>query len=432
MHTWGSEGDVRPFAALARGLTQRGHEVSLLYTAVDWRDYSSLAQQSGFRAQAVGARHFAENREALEATVRSFIKLRDPVKQLRKLHELAFVPVIDEMYRTSAELCRTTDVQIAHFLHHPAVTAARAATRPVALVFTAPVVPSRHYSPIGTPDLGRLLNPLLWRVMRSVLDSIFKVQVNRLRGLAGLPLVRNVFKEAMENTKLTLTAVSPALFPRPADWDPRHELCGFFSLGGEVEAWEPTPALAKLLRRHPVYFTFGSILSLNREQARESVALMTEAARLAGIRAVIQVPTELLGEFSGSDSVQYLDHAPHVRLFPHCAAVVHHGGAGTTQAATAAGCPSVVVAHGVDQYFWGKLLQRRGLAPAYLDRRSATAAKLAARIRHVIGRPAMKEKAEALGATLRAEDGVARAIQLIEEKLCLERQPASPAEERGG
>ena len=250
-----------------------------------------------------------------------------------------------------------------------------------------PVVPSTSYPPVGTPNLGRLLNPLLWRLMRVTLNSIFKGQFNRQRAEAGLPPVRSGFDETLRSAPLTLTAVSPALFPRPADWDPRHEVCGSLSVSGEVEGWAPSPALAQHLRLKPVFFTFGSILSLNRDHARESVQLLTEAARLAGVQAIIQMPSELLIEFPGTGAIQYVDHAPHAQLLPHCAAVVHHGGAGTTQAATAAGCPSVVVAHGVDQYFWGKLLQRRGLAPPYLERHSVTAAKLAERIRYVVDRP---------------------------------------------
>ena len=231
--------------------------------------------------------------------------------------------------------------------------------------------------------------------------------------------MRNVFKEAMDGIQLSLTAVSPTLFQRPPDWEPRHEVCGFLGVTENVESWEPSATLAAELERdpRPVYFTFGSIMSVNPQQARESLHLMADAARLAGVRAIIQAPTELLGELPASDGVLVVDRAPHFRVFPRCAAVVHHGGAGTTQAATAAGCPSIVVAHGVDQYFWGRLLKQRGLAPAYLDRRDATPGKLAARIRQVIDRPQMKEMAEKLGAAVRAEDGVARAVQLIEERL---------------
>jgi UDP:flavonoid glycosyltransferase YjiC (YdhE family) len=77
--------------------------------------------------------------------------------------------------------------------------------------------------------------------------------------------------------------------------------------------------------------------------------------------------------------------------------VIHHGGAGTSQAATIAGCPSIVVEHSSDQPLWGSVLQRIGIAPKLLHRRSITAKKLARTIKIVLGAPAMAKKAKAIG-----------------------------------
>jgi UDP:flavonoid glycosyltransferase YjiC (YdhE family) len=52
----------------------------------------------------------------------------------------------------------------------------------------------------------------------------------------------------------------------------------------------------------------------------------------------------------------------HAALFFHCAAAVHHGGAGTTHTALTAGVPSIVVPHVADQFFWTDELQRIGVA----------------------------------------------------------------------
>ena len=170
IHTWGSEGDVRPFVALGRGLVKRGHEVTLAYTSVDRRDYSVLAQQCGFRAIAVGAPYFADMRETLEAEMLGFAKMRNPLKQLRRIAELGMVPVLDEMYRVSKEVCAGTEVEVAHFVHHPGITAALGAGRPAVPVFTMPALPTRFLEPPGAPPLGRWLNPLLWRLVGSVMD----------------------------------------------------------------------------------------------------------------------------------------------------------------------------------------------------------------------------------------------------------------------
>ena len=95
--------------------------------------------------------------------------------------------------------------------------------------------------------------------------------------------------------------------------------------------------------------------------------------------------------------------------FSLCSAVVHHGGAGTTHAATRSGCPSVVVQHFLDQRFWGQELRRLGIAPPVLDRRSVTPERLSRTIDSVLHAHGIKERAEELGRVMREERGVERA-----------------------
>jgi sterol 3beta-glucosyltransferase len=102
-------------------------------------------------------------------------------------------------------------------------------------------------------------------------------------------------------------------------------------------------------------------------------------------------------------------------LFPRCAAVVHHAGAGTTHTTLAAGAPSVPVPHVSDQFGWADDLQRLGVAPRALPRRALTAPRLAARIRSVLATPPMKQRAVAMAARMKDDDGVKTAVRMIEE-----------------
>jgi UDP:flavonoid glycosyltransferase YjiC (YdhE family) len=103
-------------------------------------------------------------------------------------------------------------------------------------------------------------------------------------------------------------------------------------------------------------------------------------------------------------------------IFPRCQAVVHHGGAGTTQSATLAGRPSVVVAHISEQEHWGRELQRMGVAGGISKRRSLTARQLAGRLRLVQDTPEMTTRAEAIARAIALEDGVAQAVRHINER----------------
>jgi UDP:flavonoid glycosyltransferase YjiC (YdhE family) len=142
--------------------------------------------------------------------------------------------------------------------------------------------------------------------------------------------------------------------------------------------------------------------------------LLTDAARAANCRAIIQCSDWSACGFSSDDRILYVAAAPHHQIFPHCMAIVHHGGAGTTQSATLAGKPSIVVANISEQEHWGRELKRIGIAGKPAKRRNASAAGIAAQIRHVRENPGMGERARRIGEAMQQEDGVAEAVRQIE------------------
>ncbi|MCM0755689.1 hypothetical protein M7784_10575 [Desulfovibrio aminophilus] len=163
----------------------------------------------------------------------------------------------------------------------------------------------------------------------------------------------------------------------------------------------------------PVYFTFGSMLPRDRDSLRETETIWLEAARLAGCRAVLQLPGLSASSLGPDGSVFRVAFAPHSRVFPRCAAVAHHGGSGTTQASLLAGRPSVVVAHMADQFFWGAELARLGAAGPGLKRLKLTSEQLARALKRVLDDPSMARRASELGAAMAREDGVAEAVRRI-------------------
>ena len=165
----------------------------------------------------------------------------------------------------------------------------------------------------------------------------------------------------------------------------------------------------------PVFMTFGSTATLDTFLV-ETTGLMIEAVNLGNFRAVIQSRWEDLRGIPGNSSIYRMGFAPYQHIFPHCAVVVHHGGAGTTHLATRCGCPSAVVEHALDQRIWGILLQRGGLAPKPLHRRSLTPAKLAKAVRTVLESVEMADRAKAAGRAMAIENGIRKAQELIEER----------------
>ncbi|MCX6072314.1 MAG: hypothetical protein NTU91_15905 [Chloroflexi bacterium] len=108
---------------------------------------------------------------------------------------------------------------------------------------------------------------------------------------------------------------------------------------------------------------------------------------------------------------------PHAWLFPRVAAVVHHGGAGTTGAGLAAGRPTIVVPTTSDQPFWGRRVHALGAGPRPIPIRRLTARNLGQAISVAVSDPAMRTRADELGKRIAAEDGISAAVNRIAELL---------------
>ncbi|HVJ93664.1 MAG TPA: glycosyltransferase, partial [Labilithrix sp.] len=108
-----------------------------------------------------------------------------------------------------------------------------------------------------------------------------------------------------------------------------------------------------------------------------------------------------------------IESAPHDWLFPRIKAVVHHGGAGSTMAGLRAGKPTVICPFFGDQPFWGNVVRRAGLGPPPIPQKKLSADRLATAIREALADDVVR-RTEAIGECIRAEDGPARAAELIE------------------
>ena len=159
----------------------------------------------------------------------------------------------------------------------------------------------------------------------------------------------------------------------------------------------------------PVYVGFGSMPATDAERVTTEVI---GALRKTGRRGVLSTGWGGLRELSSSEDVFVLQSAPHELLFPRCSLVVHHGGAGTTHEGLRWGRPTVICPAGVDQPFWARRLRAIGVAPEALPLKHLDAASLAQRIEAALS-PEIAVRAEELGRELRAEDGAARAADLI-------------------
>jgi UDP:flavonoid glycosyltransferase YjiC (YdhE family) len=201
------------------------------------------------------------------------------------------------------------------------------------------------------------------------------------------------------------------VLPRPADWPNNSQVTGYWFF--DQPQWDPPEALSEFLAAgpKPVYIGFGSMVSGDTVAFTQTVL---DAVKKSGQRAVLATGWGALNGDEGQqgERIFFLRHAPHDGLFPLMSAAVHHGGAGTTAAAVRAGIPSVIVPFFGDQPFWAQCLNRQGVAPPAVERKSLTADGLASALT-ATQQPGMIRAAATLGRAVRAEDGIGEAVRCL-------------------
>ncbi|MGB0918321.1 MAG: glycosyltransferase, partial [Flavobacteriales bacterium] len=235
----------------------------------------------------------------------------------------------------------------------------------------------------------------------------------KIRKREEIPQIMSLQKEVFTSDVLTLVAASNSLIPRPSDWKENVQISGFLNLPIENNSHEIPQELEDFLANGepPVYMTFGSCMQYDLER---STRLLVKAAKLSGKRAIIQSDWNNLN--IETDSCIYkIGQAPHSQIFPRCSSILHHGGAGTTQATLLAGKPSIVIPHGFDQTYWGKHLFDQGVAAIPIPRKEATPHEIAGEIKWLATAEHIQQKAKEIGSEMSAENGVNQAIKLLRQ-----------------
>lgn len=231
--------------------------------------------------------------------------------------------------------------------------------------------------------------------------------VNAYRRKMGLLPVRDLLTHIMGHR--VIVASDAAVAAVPPDVETPYIQTGYMHLD---QPEQQLPELGQYLAAGttPVYVGFGSMPP--RDQARQ-VPLIVNAARYAGRRVVISRFWQKPRAEKYGDDVFFIHKYPHRQLFPKMAAIVHHGGAGTTATAAISGVPQIVVPHILDQYYWAERIWRSGLGPPPLWRSKLTAAKLGKAIQVCTEKRIHRQKARFVGQQIRRKNGVQQTIQAI-------------------
>lgn len=276
----------------------------------------------------------------------------------------------------------------------------------------APMTPSRLPEASLSPVLRRpsLLNEWVGRFGARVAGWLYRPAANAGREALGLPPWTARDYLAAVNQAPTVYGVSPALMPADPAW-PAH-----VTVAGHLLRADPEPVipagLPEFLAEHPgaVYVGFGS---MGNAVSRTGLDMACRALATAGRPGVIAGLDQRSVLPGAGAPVFAVGEVSHDWLFPRLAAVVHHGGSGTTHRAVLAGVPSMAVPVGFDQPYWGRRLAELGAGVPPIPYRKLSPARLAGAIDRLTADQEIAARAKQLGTVLAAERGpgtVARTI----------------------
>ena len=348
----GSRGDVQPYIALGKGLKNAGHTVRILSTD----DFHDLVMDYDLDFFSTGG--------SSQAVAQDLQVLTEQGKTLK---------IFSQMRRASEK---------------QAVQAAEKGLR--------------------LQGLRSLAQQIMWQTFRSA-DNKARAKVLHMDPASFW----GPFSSLKQQKQPVLYGFSSHVLPHPKDWDDFQHITGYWFLE-PPQGWEPPADLLHFLRSGspPVYIGFGS---MSNSKPEETADLVLRALARTGQRGVLYVGWGGLKKEQLPETVFMTESIPHSWLFPRMAAVVHHGGVGTTAAGLAAGVPSIITPFFADQPFWGQRVYELGVGPKPIARKRLTADNLAEALHRAMTDVEMRKKAASLGERIREENGIAQAVKIIEQ-----------------
>ena len=455
----GTQGDVQPFVALGQRLKSHGHRVRLATHAM----YRKFVVEHGLEYYPLAGDPKKLSAWMVKTQGRLLPKLTSKTEMLTDTP--AKVKMVRQILFSTWGACTEPDPEggqpfTAHAIISNPVTyghihCAEALGVPLHIMFPQPWVPTKAFPhpfasglppPVNTLAYDgnvktanrlsyELFDALQWVGMAEVFNEFrtTKLSLEKFRfGTTGEDLI-NAFSVPF------VKMWSPSLAPKPRDWGHNVDVVGGFYLD-QASSYSPPVALVDFLRDDlppPIFIGFGSMV------IEDTAALMTMIIDAAAQLKADGFSDRIFVQSSWSvmkgampDNIMGFGNCPHDWLLPKCAAVVHHGGAGTVAAGLRFGKPTFVCPFFGDQHFWGFVVHKAGVGPAPCPIKHLTTAALVAAFKVLLS-PETQLKTDALRDRMNQEDGVGGGLDafyrhLPVEHMCCDVAILIPGDVEGG
>jgi vancomycin aglycone glucosyltransferase len=387
---------VQPALALALELRALGHAVRLCVSP----NFVRWATELGLEAVPMGV----EMRMPSKAAAAPLSP-----EELRRLRE-SMPDLITDQFKTleaAVDGCAVIVGANAHQYAAPSI-AERAGIGCVTAVYAPVAIPSTDVAPPPPPGQGSgaakgTAIEERWRNTAGSWNERALDRINANRARLGMAPIRDVLDHVL--TDHTWLAADAALAPVPATPGRR-----IFETGAWVLADNrPLPPDVEAFLEQgdpPIFVGFGSMPA-----SGDASRILIGAARAAGHRIIVSRGWAELELVDGASDCVLVGDVSHDVLFPRVAAVVHHGGAGTTAAAARAGVPQVVTPMFGDQFYWSSRVVELGIGTT-IPHAAMTEESLRGTLLRVLD-PAVSERARAFASQV-GRDGARVAAQRLE------------------
>ena len=412
--TIGTRGDVQPFIALSLGLKQAGYEIKIVTHSI----FESWIKSYGFDFAFIegNPQEFIESEEGRKILESG----SNPIEFIR-LFSQSISPFVDSLMSDIWQACQSTDAIIAHSTLFWTYDLAQKLNVPYFLASYTPQSATTNY-PVamgsGKSSSG-VLNYLSYPLSSLILWQIFKKPVNQWLksnlGLSSRSFWRSPIFSMRKQKVPFLYAYSNYVLPKPRNWRKEDYVTGYWFLDSASD-WTPPGNLTNFLNAGspPVYIGFGSMSNRDPETTTKIAIAALEKTNQRGI---ISTRWGGINNLDLPNNVFKINSVPHNWLFPQCAAVVHHGGAGTTAAGLKAGVPTVIVPFFSDQPFWGHRIADLGVGTEPIEQKVLTVENLSVAIEAAVTNKLTRDRAIDLSKQICSENGVDNAVKAIKQHL---------------
>ena len=401
----GSRGDVQPAVSLLAYLGKKGYDVTIC-GGLNIRD---LAEANNCPFVPMG-----EDCEVFISQVTDPTK--HPIKATKALTDF----IIREMkfqFEKLPKVARHADLILAATFGFAGASVAEVLKIPFGYICYCPQALQSNDHPamfVKSHRHSKFINRLSWALFKKLFNASYRDIINTHRRNFELPLIQDCWEHILGNK--ILLACDKEYSPVPPDIKQTYFHTGYLSLSGQDDLEDD---LLKFIHSgsKPVYIGFGSMTA---QEPEKTTRLVIEAARLANQRIILSSGMANLGSDKEVDQNCYVvGKCSHPVLFPKMAAIVHHGGSGTTATAARAGIPQIIIPHMTDQYYFAEHVPKAGLAPESIWRTKLTSKSLAAAIEIAVSDEAMKKKCNTLADKLAKHDSFALAERFIRNEFLI-------------